>query len=297
MDLAVQASDIAYAESFLAAGDLDGALPVLESLTHEVQTWAEETCADTSERQWFAFDDAFERLAYRRVEKDPRHLEQLEVPLARLYSDLAFVYIQVQDFAQAREALMQAVRWNPMNCSYRLDLAELNRVLGEKQEWAALSNSVLERATDTLSRGRAYANLGAFFLGEGGFGPAEACARLAERSAAGDSRVVRLRHNVMTSAPSEIIEAEDGQLMAQLSLEGIETAPSTEIAICLLMCATDAAQEGDTARATDYTIRARDLVGEEAAKALISLIHESDAELAQEEQSGSPLSSAQPVEE
>ena len=48
------------------------------------------------------------------------------------------------------------------------------------------------------------------------------------------------------------------------------------------MCATDAAQEGDRNEATRYTLRARDLVGEDAAKALIQLIRETDAELAAE---------------
>ena len=46
------------------------------------------------------------------------------------------------------------------------------------------------------------------------------------------------------------------------------------------MCATDAAREGDVNEATQLTVRARDLVGEDACRALIALIRESDAELA-----------------
>ena len=64
----------------------------------------------------------------------------------------------------ARNALMQAVRWDPMNCNYRLDLAELFRALEDKQEWASLSFSVLERASDGKCAARAYANLGQYFL-------------------------------------------------------------------------------------------------------------------------------------
>ena len=59
---------------------------------------------------------------------------------------------------------MRAVRWDPMNCNYRLDLAELFRALEDKQEWASLSFSVLERASDGKCAARAYANLGQYFL-------------------------------------------------------------------------------------------------------------------------------------
>ena len=58
-----------------------------------------------------------------------------------------------------------------------------------------------------------------------------------------------------------------------------ETSPSAEIAICLIMCATDAASDGDKQEATRLTVRARDLVGEEACAAIIKLVRESDAEL------------------
>ena len=57
---------------------------------------------------------------------------------------------------------------------------------------------------------------------------------------------------------------------------------SAEIAICLLMCATDAASEGDRNEATRLTLLARDLVGAPACEALIRLIRESDEELARE---------------
>lgn len=67
--------------------------------------------------------------------------------------------------------------------------------------------------------------------------------------------------------------------MGELALQGVPTSPSAEIAICLIMCATDAAGDGDKQEATRLTVRARDLVGEEACAAIIKLVRESDAEL------------------
>lgn len=279
MDLSIDAKDIKYAEGFLAAGDIATALPLLEKMASEVEAWAAVTCADTSKRQWFAFDDAFERLAYRRVERDPRELEQVDAPLGRLYADLAFAHISQRDFLKARDALMQAVRWNPMDCNYRLDLAEVFRALNDQREWAALSHSVIERASDGVSAARAYANMGQMFLNEGNPTAASGCARLAARLAPNDQRVVKLLNRMAQEAPDAAEESDD-HVMGELGLQGVPTQPSADVAVCLLMCASDAARAGDVNAATGFTVRARNLVGEDAAKALIQLIHETDAEMA-----------------
>ena len=281
MDMPIDARDIAYAENCLASGDLETAAPLLEQLAQAAGEYAERELQATDQKQWFCFDNAFERLAYRRVERDPRELEQVEVPLDRLYADLAFVHIRRQEWEDARDALMQAVRWNPMNCNYRLDLAELFRVLGDSQEWAALSASVLERAADARSAGCAYANLASFFLEAGNPRAAAGCQRLATRLAANEQRVVRLGARMEQEHP-ELADEPDDALFAEVNLQGVSTSPNAEIAICLLMCASDAAAAGDRDEAARLTVRARDLVGAEACEALVKLIRESDAELAQE---------------
>ena len=285
MDLPIDAHDIEYAENFLVTGDLATAVPLLEKLVQMLEEYVEAECSDTSKTQWFSFADPFERLAYRRIERDPRELVQMEAPVDRLYGALGFAYIRQQQWEPARDALMQAVRWNPMNCNYRLDLAELFRVLGDVQEWAALSNSVIERASDNRSAARAYANLGQFFLDEDRASAASGCARIAQRLAPTEQRVVRLMSRLMNEHP-EVAEETDDHVMGELVLEGVPTTPNAEIAVCLLMCASDAAAEGDTAMATGLTVRAHHLVGEEACKALIKLIHESDAELKAERAAG-----------
>ena len=131
MDLPISLEDITYAENYLAQGDLATATPLLERLVELAEEYIDAECKTEEKRQYFSFDSKFERLAYRRVEKDPRELVQVEVPFDRLYSDMAFAYIRQQDYVSARNALMQAVRWDPMNCNYRLDLAELFRVFGD----------------------------------------------------------------------------------------------------------------------------------------------------------------------
>ncbi len=50
-----------------------------------------------------------------------RKLENAHEPFDRLYGDLAMAYVRT-DYENAMTALKTAIRWNPMNCGFRLDL-------------------------------------------------------------------------------------------------------------------------------------------------------------------------------
>lgn len=282
MDMPIAAHDIDYAEDLLAEGELDTARMLLEELAAEAGEYADTACIATEARQWFSFANPFERLAYRRVEQDPRELTQVDAPLDRLYAALAYVYVQKRDYELARDALKQAVRWNPMNCAHRLNLAEVYRALGDTREWAALSASVLERATTPQALARAFANLGHFFLSCDKLPAAEGCRRAAIRASADDAAATALASHLDREHP-ELAELSDADANAAVEGEGLATGANAEIAVCLLMCATDAADEGDRNEATRLTLLARDLVGAPACEALLRLIRESDAELSNEQ--------------
>ena len=92
----------------------------------------------------------------------------------------------------------------------------------------------------------------------------------------------------MSAERPEAAEASDEEAAAELAAQGVDASPSADVAICLLMCASDAAQAGDRDEAARLTVRARGLVGEDACRALVQLIRESDAELAREQGAGAP---------
>lgn len=277
METPISEQDIEYAETYLAAGDISTASQMLERYLELAEEYIAEECQATDEVQYFSFQDSFERLCYARVEHDPRRIVAVPAPFDRLYSDVAYVCIQQQDYERARDALVQAVRWNPMNCKYRLDLAEIFRALGDIQEWAALSNSVLERASDGRVAARAYSNLGQLFIDQDNAVAASGCARLAVRLAPADARTVALMDRLAKEHP-EVAKDSDDHVLGELSIQGIPTSPSADVAICLLICASDAAAAGDRALAAEYTARANGLIGKEACSALIKMIREADNE-------------------
>lgn len=277
METPISEQDIEYAETYLATGDISTASQMLERYLELAEEYIAEECQATDEVQYFSFQDSFERLCYARVEHDPRRIVAVPAPFDRLYSDVAYVCIQQQDYERARDALVQAVRWNPMNCKYRLDLAEIFRALGDIQEWAALSNSVLERASDGRVAARAYSNLGQLFIDQDNAAAASGCARLAVRLAPADARTVALMDRLAKEHP-EVAKDSDDHVLGELSIQGIPTSPSADVAICLLICASDAAAAGDRAQAAEYTARANGLIGKEACSALIKMIREADNE-------------------
>ena len=187
--------------------------------------------------------------------------------------------MHVGDYDHATEALKQAVRWNPMGCEHRLNLADLFRIAGDMREYLALTYSVFERASDASHLVRAYLTFSEYFQVSEKPRTAAAALRAARRLDTGDSTLeAALNQAAGTDRDPDSVSDEEAEEL--LAAEGLPDAANAEIAVCLLMCAMDAAEMGERDVATNLTIRARDLVGEDAAMALLALIRgeEDDAD-------------------
>ncbi len=265
------------AEGLLVNGEDQLAADLLARLAEDAEEYVDRNCPTTDELQWFSFPTIFERLAYRRVENDPRELRDVGEPLERLYGDLGFAEVRLGDYDAARRALTQAVRWNPMGCEHRLNLADLYRVSGDVKEYLALTYSVFERASDVRHLARAFVNFAGWFEVEqkprAEAAALRAARRLNARDGATDAAVDQARGT--DHDPDGLTDAEARDVLAA---EGLPDGANAEIAICLLLCASDAADLGQRDLATRLTLRARDLVGQDAAMALLHLLREDENE-------------------
>lgn len=269
--------ELERAEGLLLQGEEGLALDLLAHLAEDAEAYVDANCPTTEELQWFAFPTLFDRLAYRRVEKDPRELRDVGEPLGRLYADLALACAHAEDYDAAAAALKSAVRWNPMDCASRLNLADLCRLSGDTQEHLALTYSVFERASEAAHLARAFVNFANWFQATEKPRAAAAALRAARNLDVRDgSLAAALDQAAGTDHDPDLVT--DDEMTGLLAAEGLPDGANAEIAVCLLMCATDAAAAGARAEATTLTLRARDLVGEPAAQALLELIRESDAE-------------------
>ena len=273
------------AEGLILQGQDDAARELLARLAEDAEEYVDRNCAATESDQWFSFPTIFDRLCYRRVERDPRTLHDVGEPLGRLYADLALACVRTGDYNAGVEALKQAVRWNPMNCGYRLDLADLYRTNGDMQEYLALTYSCFERASEARHLARAFLNFAGYFEAQGKPRTAAAALRAARRLEVEDSALKAALDQAAGTErdPDGVTDKETADLLAE---EGLPDGANAEVAICLLMCAQDAAVAGDRNVATNLTLRARDLVGESAAMTLLQLIRDTDAEMAREAAAG-----------
>ena len=269
--------ELVHAEGLLVQERDEEARDVLLRLAEDVEEYVDRNCPTTEDVQWFSFPTIFERLCYRRVEDDPRELRDVGEPLDRLYADLALADVRLGEYDHAIEALKQAVRWNPMECGYRLDLAELFLLNGDVRECLGLTYSVFERASDARHLVRAYVTFAGWFERSGNSRAAAAALRAARRLDMRDASLEAALDQAK-GTPRDPDAITDDEAAEALAAEGLPDGANAEVAICLLMCASDAARAGERDVATNLTVRARDLVGEPAAMALVRLIREGDNE-------------------
>lgn len=276
------AEELMRAEGLMIAEQDEEARDLLLHLAEDAEEYVDANYHTSETVQWFSFPTIFERLCYRRVEKDPRELRDVAEPLDRLYGDLALADVRLGEYDHAIEALKRAVRWNPMNCGYRLDLADLFLISGNVQECLGLAYSVFDRASDARHLARAFLVFSNWFMQSGNAPASAAALRAARRLDVADSALEAALEQAKDTDrdPDSLTDEEAADI---LQAEGLPNGANAEVAVCLLMCASDAAAAGDRYLATELTVRARDLVGEPAAMALLQLIREGDKELEEEE--------------
>ena len=259
---------IMLAEGYLMQGQTYMALELLLRRAEDVEEYIDRNCPTTDSQQWFSFSSPFDRLAYQVVERDPRELRDVGEPLDRLYADLALAHVAEGDTHPAIEALKQAVRWNPMACEHRLNLATLCRDVGDIREYLALSHSVLVRASESAHLIWAYLAFAEYFQSVGKSREASALLRAARRVDAGDPSLrMALEQAVGTQYDPDVIgDEEEGQILDELQLP---RGANAQIVICLLQCALDARELGDQDAETRLVLRARALAGAELSHRLM----------------------------
>jgi len=261
-------------EGYLANSQALEILPALQSLVAGLEGYVDEHCPVTDEVQWFSFASAFEKLAYRRVEGDPRELRDAPAPFDRAYADYAFCLMACNDLERAAAALKQAVRWNPMDCAHRLDLAALLANQGDADESLRLSYSVFARASKPAHLVRAYLSFAAHYEQAEEFELAGACVWCALQLSPRSARVQEAARKLVAEHDVDAGALAAEQVAALLEPQGIPLGANVEVVVSALIVAELAREQGDRATAEDLTLVAVNLVGQEQAAALAQLVRE-----------------------
>ncbi len=270
--------DLLRAEGLLVNGEAEKARDLLVRLAEDAEEYISQHYQTTDDTQYFSFPEIYFLLAYKKVEEDPREIIIVNEPFDRLYNDLAIANVMTGDYTLAQEALKQAVRWNPMDCEYRLRLADLFMTNGDMNEYLALTYSVFERASEAEHMIRSYVNFAGYFEQSGREMLCASALKAAAQFNIEDPQLTdALEAAANTTHDPSLVELSEAQEI--LAGEGIPEGANAEIAICLLMCAVDAANIGDKNQATNLMLKARNLIGAPACQALLELIQDADKQL------------------
>ncbi len=279
------------AESYLADAKYDYILPAFEGLVADMETYIDENCPTTDAVQWFSFDTPFELLTYRRVENDPRELKAAERPFARAYADLAFCQISLGNYEDAAENLKKAVRWNPMNCSYRLNLAGVMQRLGDYEEHLRMTFSVFARASHSAHLVRAYANFTDYFMNCEQYETAAACAKAGLRLSAHDKHLLEKAATLRDEHQCDPLAQADELTESLLDEQGIPEGANVEVVLSALLLADISGARHDMQTCADMAQIAVDLVGQERATALAHMVSDAAQETYPEEGTSERVSS------
>ncbi len=269
---------LAQIEGYLANDQTSEILPALEGLVADMEAYIDENCVATDDVQYFSFDSAFEKLVYRRIEDDPRTLEPAPRSFARAYSDFAFCLMRQNDFEGAASALKQAIRWNPVNCAYRLDLAAILTRLGDYEEFLKLSFSVFARSYSASHLVRAYLNFAAYFEKCGQYETAAACVKCAKRLNPDHPRVVNAASGLALDHQCNPDDQSDELTRSLLAAQGIPEGANVEVVLCALLFADISAAQGDMQTCKDMAQIAVGLVGQQKAMELAQIVREQGEE-------------------
>ncbi|MBM7000515.1 hypothetical protein I3I95_10390 [bacterium] len=279
------------AEAYLAAEKYDEIRPALEGLVADAQTYIDETYEPDDKTQWFSFANQFELLTYKRVEQDPRELKPAARPFDRAFADLAFCEMQMEDFEPAAEHLKQAVRWNPMNCAHRLNLAVALGNCGDLEESLRMTYSVFARASHSSHLVRAYTNFADYFVRCEQYETAAACVKCGLRMHPDDHRLNNMATELALKHQTNPNEQTDELTESLLDAQGIPQTANVEVVLSALLLADIAAAREDMQTCQDMAQVAVDLVGQERATALAQMVREAGEDAYPEEGGAAPLGS------
>lgn len=263
--------EITAAQSLLAQGEHAYALDSLRRMADDVESFVDANMQASSHEQWFSFDRYFEKLAYLRIETDPRQLHDVQEPYSKLYNHLALAYAYADDKDMFREALKQAIRWNPMDVSARLSLADVYRTQNNYEEFMALSVSALVRASRVEDMAHAFMNASVYFHAQMEDDTASAAMHMAKKLDAHVSFVDAMISEVsQTKLDADRLTDEEASQL--LSDAGIIFGANPEIIICLLTEAYLAGRKGLKNDATNLIVRGVHAIGQDMTTKLLEEI-------------------------
>ena len=148
------------ARELLNSGKKEETAMALRALTSK----CEECFGSGSKLNYFSFRNPFEYHLYRMLYPGQSNIERAPYDFAMYCTIYGYTLVELNKLDEAVEALEQAIRFNPVSCDVRFELAEVYKLKREPDKLLAVIKDMFPIASSTYALSRIYADLGFYAI-------------------------------------------------------------------------------------------------------------------------------------
>jgi len=141
------------------AGQLESLIKRIEDDNGEMTVFR-----DDSVSEYRKFRNYFEEILYKELFSPKKEVRQMSEDYAYLYFIYGNLLFELERYDDARTALMKALRVNPISADVIFELAEINKLRGEWDDYLAYVKQCFSVAYNAVHVGRCYRNLGYYYI-------------------------------------------------------------------------------------------------------------------------------------
>lgn len=130
---------------------------------------------EDKENEYRDFTGPIEEIIYKHLFNSKKLIRYAPEPYTRLYLTYGSLMFDLKEFSKAKESLLKARRWNPINSDIIFELAEINKALGNLPEFLKLTKEAFKTSYKSKQVARCYRNLGRYFIEKELYKPATIC--------------------------------------------------------------------------------------------------------------------------
>lgn len=112
----------------------------------------------------FSFANVLELWLYVAIFDPKIKVNQIKTDNSSIYNLYGFTEAQSLNVAEAIRALEESIRWNPVNVSSMLELAEINRRQGNEERFVNIMRNCLNMALSSENLARCYYEIGIYYI-------------------------------------------------------------------------------------------------------------------------------------
>lgn len=151
------------AQELIVLGNLDEANELLAGAVRIMDTT--EICPkDTEVTEFKSFFKPVEEVLYYHLFHPDKKVSITTEDYSSLYRMYGRLLFEKKDYENAKNNLIKAIKWNPMNLTARFEYAECYRSMNDMDMFAATNAEILKYSYHVRALSRAYSNLAFYFF-------------------------------------------------------------------------------------------------------------------------------------